>query len=167
MPSSLLSHTLLVTCQDPGKNTGLSLLRATPDTLERLDSDVVGFEPKKGITPLNTMKKWRMKYPYVPHVFVYENFHIRPGVIVPDTTAIEVIQASLDWASQNNIYDKVVAQEPVHGKMQVPDEVLKAMGFHLRGGVTRHANDATRHGVAWLIGQRHRPTARLAFPPRH
>ena len=166
MPSSLFSHSFLLTGQDPGKNTGLSLFRATSDTLEWLDSDVVGFEPKKGITPLNTMKKWRLKYPYVPHVFVYENFHIRPGVVVPDTTAIEVIEASRSWIAKENPYDKVVPQEPAQGKMQVPDAVLKLMGFHQRGGVTRHANDASRHVVTWLIGQRHRPTAKLAFPPR-
>jgi hypothetical protein len=168
VPSYLpFSSSLLITCQDPGKNTGLSLLRATYDSVERLDSNVVGYVPKKGITPLNTMKRWLAEFPGETHIFVYENFHIRPGVVVPDTTAIDVITASLEWIQNEKPYVKVVPQEPAQGKKQVPDDVLKTMGFHLRGGVTRHANDATRHGVAWLIGQRHRPTARLAFPPRH
>lgn len=166
MPSSLFSHDLLITCQDPGKNTGLSLFSATSTALELLDTDVVGFNPRQNITPLRTMRRWRAKFPEHKHVFVYENFHIRPGVVVPDTTAIEVIQSSLEWIEEMEPYIRVVAQEPAQGKHQVTNDTLKRMGMLLHGGVTRHANDASRHGVTWLIGQRHRPTARLAFPPR-
>lgn len=118
------------------------------------------------MTPLDTMKRWHAKFPGHMHVFVYENFHIRPGVVVPDTTAIRVIEATMNWIEEDAPYVKVVAQEPAQGKHQVNDQTLERMGLKQRGGVTRHVNDATRHGVTWLIGQRHRPTARLAFPPR-
>lgn len=149
---------------DPGLDTGLTLLRATEEALRREATDVVRYDPARGFTPLTTIKRWRQEFPDGKHIFVYENFHIRPQVVKPELSALDVIKEVTDWISAEKPYEEVIVYQPVHGKHQIPDEVLTHMGLLQKGGITRHANDATRHGVTRLIQMRHRPTSRLAFP---
>lgn len=149
---------------DPGPDTGLTLLRATEEALRCEATAVARYDQARGFTPLTTIKRWRQEFPDGKHIFVYENFHIRPGAVNVELSALDVIKEVRDWIADEKPYAKVVVYEPVHGKHQIPNEVLERMGLLQKGGITRHANDATRHGVTYLTQLRHRPTSLLAFP---
>lgn len=84
---------------DPGGTTGLVLLRITPDDYHVMETAAVRYQPEEGDSPVLTLKQWRTWYDDLPHVMVYEDFHVRPGQRhVPDTTALNVIGDLSGWA---------------------------------------------------------------------
>jgi hypothetical protein len=155
---------LYLSCVDPGVTTGLALLRATDEELVRVETAAVLYDPANYLTPLDTLKTWSA----IPgrRRFVGEAFHIRPGMMIPDTTPERVIDHIKIWIRDYHPYNEVVWHEPVGGKIMITDEVLKKMGLLVKGRNSNHMNDALRHGVTHLFDRRHRPTCRMAFPPR-
>ena len=155
---------LYLSCADPGLTTGLALLRSTDTDLAVVETAAVRYDPLNYLTPLDTLRRWAG----LPgrHRFVGEAFHIRPGLMIPDITPEKVIDHIKVWIRNDSPYGEVVWHEPVGGKIMITDEVLKKMGFLVRGRNSNHMNDALRHGVTHLFDRRHRPTCRMAFPPR-
>ena len=159
-----MTYPLYLSCGDPGLTTGLALLHASDTELTVVETAAVRYDPANYLTPLDTLKRWAG----LPgrHRLVMENFHIRPGLMIPDTTPELVIDRTKTWIRDENPYVEVVWHEPVGGKMMITDAVLKKMGIHVRGKDSNHINDALRHGVTHLMDRRHRPTCRLAHPQR-
>jgi hypothetical protein len=85
-------------CMDPGGTTGLGLLRVTEETYISVDQEVVAYL-KGDTSAVSILKGWREKYDDLPHVLIYENFHVRPIRAVPDTTALRVIGDLEAWLS--------------------------------------------------------------------
>lgn len=159
-----MSYPLYLSCVDPGLTTGLALLLATDTELLKIETAADLYDPLNYLTPLDTLKRWAG----LPgrHRFVGEAFHIRPGPMIPDTTPEKVIDHIKIWIRDEKPYNEVVWHEPVGGKVMITDPVLKNMGLIVRGKDSNHMNDAVRHGVTHLFDRRHRPTCRMAFPPR-
>lgn len=150
---------------DPGRDTGLSLLRITPDSYRMIEHQVVTYAPESFSSPLTVLKEWTERYPQHPHILVYENFHVRPGKKSVDTTAINVIGGVEHWLMEAAPYVQVFPREPVQGKHLVTDEVLVNAGLHVcNGGGARHVRDANRHAVAYLQQIGHIPLCRAAWP---
>jgi hypothetical protein len=158
------TYPLYLSCADPGVTTGLALLHATDTALELIETAADLYDPANYRTPLDTLKRWAG----IPgrHHFVGEAFHIRPGLMIPDTTPERVIDHIKIWIRDYRPYGEVIWHEPVGGKTMITDEVLKKMGLLVRGKDSNHMKDALRHGVTHLFNRRHRPTCRRAFPPR-
>lgn len=152
---------------DPGLDTGLSLLHITPDNYQVIEHHVVAYNPEAFSSPVMVLKEWRMAYSEHPHILVYENFHVRPGKMIPDTTALKIIGAVEDWMMTNSPYREVVVREPVQGKHLITDTVLTNAGLHVNeNSDSRHVRDAHRHAAAYLTEIKHLAFCRAAWPPR-
>lgn len=152
---------------DPGLDTGLSLMAVYPESFGLEETQVVHYDPLNGISPLVVLRRWgRSKG--LPVVLLYENFHVRPGRMKPETTALRVIGGIEEWirSSPEPPYTNVIPREPVQGKLAITNEVLDRMGMLGHGGLTRHVNDAVRHTVAWLVGIGYVPACKAAWPSR-
>lgn len=159
-----MPYPLYLSCADPGVTTGLALFLATETELTKVETAAVLYDPPNYLTPLDTLKRWAGLPGH--HRFVGEAFHIRPGLMIPDTTPQQVIDHIKLWARNDGPYGEMIWQEPVNGKTMITDEILKKMGLLARGRNSNHMNDALRHGVTHLFERRHRPTCRMAFPQR-
>lgn len=94
-----MTDSFYVDGMDPGGTTGLVLLRITPDAYHVTETAAVRYQPDEGDSPVLTLKRWRTQYNDLPHVMVYEDFHVRPGQRhTPDTTALSIIGALRGWA---------------------------------------------------------------------
>lgn len=153
-----------VVSMDPGGDTGLARFLVGHDVFRLEDTDVVGYRPEQGITPLKTLRAWAGAYKDdLPVTFVYENFHVRPGKSQADTTALEIIGAVREWHRCEHPYTELVPREPVQGKSVITDDILLRMGLLRSGGLTRHVNDATRHAVSWLAACGYLPVCVAAW----
>ena len=148
---------------DPGLDTGLARMLAGPKLVLE-ETRVTHYQPLDGVSPLADLREWSRAHTDLPTVLVYEDFHARPGRVKPETTALRVLGGIEEWVRMENPYVKIVRREPVQGKLAVTNEVLERMGMLQRGGITRHANDATRHAVAWLVSVGYLPASRMAWP---
>jgi len=83
-------------CMDPGGTTGLGLIRVTDETYISLEQEVAAYL-KDDASAISILKEWRQTYDDLPHVLVYENFHVRPVRAIPDTTALRVIGDLEAW----------------------------------------------------------------------
>lgn len=162
--NSTSPYPLRISCVDPGLTTGLGLILATDTEMIVEATAAVLYDPENFITPLDTLTEWA-KLPG-RHRLVVENFHIRPGPMKPDTTPLQVIDHIETWHYEEKIFNEYVLHEPVGGKTMITDEILTVMGVKVKGKNSNHMNDALRHGVTHLVDRRHRPTCRLAYPPR-
>lgn len=152
---------------DPGLDTGLSLLHITPDQYRVIDHQVVTYAPDISSSPVMVLKSWKESHSELPHVLVYENFHVRPGKVIPDTTALKVIGGVEHWIMTDHPYQEVVVREPVQGKHMITDRVLTNAGLYVDdNSESRHVRDAHRHAAAYLEKIKHLPFCRNAWPPR-
>jgi hypothetical protein len=110
----------------------------------------------------------RAKASKYPVVFVVERFDNRPGVVNPDFTPKFVIRDIKRWVEPAYT---VVWQTPSQAKNLVkPPHVgkpdgLKRFGYYVVG--KRHANDASRHVIVFLVEQlKHMPTILKGWPKR-
>lgn len=161
-----VDRTFLLHAMDPGRTTGLALMEISPIRYSLLTHTTTRHDPESGASAQHQLREWRERHPDMDHVFVYESFHVRPGILGVDTTAIEVISDTLAWVNDTKPYDYTVAKEPVQGKHLVTDQVLKNAGLWTAGPEARHVRDALRHAVAHLQQIRHLPLCRAAWPPR-
>ena len=164
-------------CIDPGEDTGFSLLEVNgPDTPVRMlrtaslkyNAQAIhellcrfyyhGMDPSDGfgtaaeVRGLNTV--------------ILEKFVHRPGRPF-NATAYKVMGICEAWHQLTKEGDSTfeyIERVPVQGKKEAPNDVLRKLGVYLSGHDNRHINDATRHGVSWLIENRHRGTALVAKP---
>ena len=151
---------------DPGMNTGLACMCAGVEELVLEETRVTGYSPLEGVSPLADLREWNRAHTDLPVVLVYEDFHVRPGRMKPETTALRVLGGIEEMVRTESPYVAVVPREPVQGKLAVTDAVLDRMGMRGRGGLTRHANDAVRHTVAWLASLGYVPACKAAWPSR-
>jgi hypothetical protein len=79
---------------DPGRTTGLVILRINPEEYEVVDTAAVGGSSEV----VDILRAWNAKHADLPHVLVYENFHVRPDSVIPDASADTVIDAVRLWA---------------------------------------------------------------------
>jgi hypothetical protein len=154
---------------DPGLDTGLSLFKIMPNTYAVIDHAVVRYDTESRTTPLSVIMEWQQAHTGMPHRFLYENFHVRPMRVVPDTTALNVIGGLEHWLMSDgqDAYDQVIAQEPVEGKHLATDEALRNAGLYVNeNSDSRHVRDANRHACTYLHEIRYLPLIRAAWPPQ-
>lgn len=154
---------------DPGLDTGLSMFRITPDRYEMIDYAVVRYDIDDRSTPLSVLKEWREVHSSMPQRFVYENFHVRPCRVVPDTTALRVIGAVESWFTFDleSPYEQVIKQEPLEGKHLATDLALTNAGLYVDDDAdSRHVRDANRHVCTYLQDIYYLPLIRAAWPPQ-
>lgn len=172
---SVAGHFRLI-CIDPGLNTGFSLLEVTdinkPVTL--VDYCTVTYNAAQIVKILNELYYYDMKQlDMTPADFrdlnmvVIEKFVHRPGRPF-DPTAYKVMGICEAWHQKfrdgGDPMFEYVERLPVQGKKEAPDDVLKRLGIHLPRHEQRHINDATRHGVSWLLENHHLGTALVGKP---
>lgn len=153
---------------DPGRDTGLSLFLIQPDAYTLMDHRVIRYDPEYMSSPTTVLMEWLEMYTTHPHMFVYENFHVRPQEAIPDTTALNVIGAVHEWMMRRPVvpYQQVIKQEPVQGKHMATDEVLVRAGLYVDiDADSRHVRDANRHAVKYLDHIKHRPLHLAGWPP--
>jgi hypothetical protein len=161
-------------CVDPGYDTGMSLLgingqRTMPVLIRH---DTINYQ-KSGSGAKDFFLRVQNYYESAFGMYgmesvdiVLEKFTKRPGVVDPELTAMKVMGV-LDcwWAMHGNrMKSKFHERIPVQGKMMVTNQVLLRTGVWLPGHANRHINDATRHGISWLVDQAHHGTCVAAFP---
>lgn len=165
-------------CIDPGEETGLSLLEVTgdnePPKILRTGSIVYrgfairealcrfyyhGFDPADGFAATHQVRGLNK--------VILEKFVHRPGKPF-NPTAYKVMGICEGWHQEfQNGGDPMfeyVERMPVQGKSEADNNVLRRLGLYLPGHAQRHINDATRHGVSWLLERHHRGTALVAKP---
>lgn len=167
-------YPLALICVDPGYDTGISLVSTYgPDTkpcLARHDTinyQKSGSGAKDFYDMMSTYYGWAFGRADMTQVdIVLEKFVKRPGVVNPELTAMKVMGVLDHWwaANANRMRSKFHEQVPVQGKFMVTNDVVRRTGLWLPGHDNRHMNDATRHGISYLVDQSHVGTCRAAFP---
>lgn len=154
-------------CMDPGGDTGMSLLHIRPKEFELVDWATVPYDPAledESAMPTMKLVEWSLTYPG-RHQLLYENFHLRNNSAQKDTTALRVIGSIEQLVYERSLFEAIHAQEPVEAKHMVPDEVLEALGLHMRNEHSqRHVRDSLRHAVSHLTRMRYLPVCRAAYP---
>ena len=162
-------------CVDPGYDTGMSLIEVSAEWNKPkvVRHDTINYQ-KSGSGAKDFYDKLqeyydfcRMAQGYAQTDVVLEKFVKRPGVVQPELTAMKVMGV-LDcwWAGRaNRFHSKFHEQVPVQGKHMVTNQVLLATDTWLPGRANRHINDATRHGISYLVSKAHVGTCRAAFGP--
>lgn len=160
-------------CVDPGFDTGMSLIEVTaqwnkPELVKQATinygksgSGATGFYEK-----MCDWYEWCIQERGLASVdVVLEKFVPRPGKPV-EYTALKVTGVLDHWwtAKANRMRSKFHEQIPVQGKFMVTNQVLLRAGVWVPGRANRHINDATRHGISYLVDQAHVGTCRAGFP---
>lgn len=100
----MIPDSFYLNCMDPGGTTGMSLFRVTPETFDVVDTAAVAYKigPDDRVleSPLATLRAWRGDYDDLPHILLYEAFHIRPGQQATDTTAFDVLSEVRRWMTE-------------------------------------------------------------------
>lgn len=161
-------------CVDPGFDTGMSLIQVSAEWNKPvvLRHDTINYRPsgsgaKDFYDKMQDYYDWaRYKEGLVTVDVVLEKFVKRPGVVQPELTAMKIMGVLDHWwaANADRMNSKFHEQVPVQGKFMVTNQVLLRTGTWLPGKANRHINDATRHGISYLVSQAHVGTCRSAFP---
>lgn len=96
----MIPECFYLTAIDPGGTTGMSLMSITPDDYKLISTAAVPYKIRNGkvaSSPLDTLKQWHAGHTDMPHIFLYEAFHIRPGQKAVDTTAFDVLSEVRRW----------------------------------------------------------------------
>lgn len=134
---------------DPGETTGYAVFEYTetdPATL---------FEYGEIPGGLQVFMEWWQQQSIKFDVLVAEDFILRGGVKLPNTTALRILGFLAPYAP--------VLQPPAGRKKAVSDDVLKRLGMYLPGKQYRNAREAVRHGVWYLKRQQHLPTLQYGW----
>lgn len=158
----------LVVGVDPGGTTGISTFMVEEAAATQIDFAQWA----------NDGHVWQRLLDYImeleevhsmPVVLVVEQFDKRPGVIDPDYSAMYIckdIKENIDGPSCPIVWQipaaaKNLIKPATKGK---PDQ-LKRFGLYHPN--YRHANDATRHVLVYLVEKiKHRPTILKGWPKR-
>ena len=161
-------------CIDPGEDTGFSLLEVDgPNTPVRMLRTASLRYNALAIHELLCRFYYHGMNNMVPsgvagiNTVILEKFVHRPGRPF-NATAYKVMGICETWHQRfrdnGDPSFEYIERVPVQGKKEAPNDVLRRLGVYLSGHDNRHINDATRHGVSWLIENRHRGTALVAKP---
>lgn len=153
---------------DPGGTTGVA--EYTLDSMEaQAKLQATGQVTEMGeVVPylMHAAGGWMQKGYAV--LFVIEQFDKRPGVADPDYSAMYVIQFIKTQISDKHIVWQTPSQaknlvKPA-GKSGKADGLVR-FGWYKRG--QKHANDASRHVVVFLVEKlKHKPTQLKGWPKR-
>lgn len=140
---------MIILSIDPGKRTGVAVVRADdgpPELLHR--EEVYGG--------LDGFKEWWPKgIDY--DVLIVENYIPRAGVSQKDSGDPQRV---IGWLSQ---FDPLL-RPPAGRKRAVSDDALKRLGMYLPGEPNRNAREAIRHAIGYLKSNLHEPTLRMGWP---
>lgn len=119
-------------CMDPGGTTGLGLIKVGEETYIPMEQEVAAYL-KGDTSAISILKDWRKTYDDLPHVLIYENFHVRPIRAVPDTTALRVIGDLEAWihSSDPNTAKAIRLLRGIEGmvNVNVRDVFSEALGL--------------------------------------
>lgn len=148
---------------DPGGTTGVSIIAAEEELSEQIywhqfpDADTFYLDLETLIRTFN------------PDVVVIEQFDKRPGIVNPDYTPKYVCRDIENHVIPNHPEVEFVFQIPALAMNMVRTarkggvDGLKRFGWYRVSNV--HANDATRHAVAYLVHTaKHMPTILRGWP---
>lgn len=142
---------------DPGKVTGLAVLKLTDTTFELIEVDHLEYPDEVWLPIYNIIKSYVDKHDDV--VVLCESFELRPDVAQPDETPKYIIKDLDRYVAPTYPIEYQMASQ---AKVGVPPgkngrrDRLHSFGLHQRG--YRHANDAIRHCLVYAIEKlRHRP----------
>lgn len=162
-------------CVDPGFDTGMALLTVTAqwNKPKLIRHDTINYQKsgsgaKDFYDTMQSYYDWaRYKLGIQQVDVVLEKFVKRPGAVQPELTAMKVMGVLDHWwaANADRMNSKFHEQVPVQGKHMVTNPVLLSAGVWLPGKANRHINDATRHGISFLVANAHIGTCRAAFGP--
>lgn len=161
-------------CIDPGEDTGMSLLEVTgpntPVTILRTASlryNALAIHESLCRFYYHGMGHYQPSEVAGINTVILEKFVHRPGRPF-NATAYKVMGICEAWhqrfRADGDPTFEYIERMPVEGKKEAPNDVLRKLDVYLSGHDNRHVNDATRHGVSWLIENRHRGTALVAKP---
>lgn len=142
---------------DPGKVTGLAVLKLTDTTFELIEVDHLEYPDEVWLPIYNIIKSYVNKHDDV--VVLCESFELRPDVAQPDETPKYIIKDLDRYVAPTYPIEYQMASQ---AKVGIPPgkngrrDRLHSFGLHQRG--YRHANDAIRHCLVYAIEKlRHRP----------
>jgi hypothetical protein len=165
-------------CVDPGEDTGFSLLEVTSEEkpVQLIDYCTMPYKASEIRKTLCALYYYgadeddgiaRHYQTRGLNTVILEKFVHRPGKPF-NPTAYKVMGIAESWHQDfrdgGDPMFEYIERMPVQGKSEAPDAVLRKLGVHLKGINQRHINDATRHGVSWLIEQGHKATCLIAKP---
>lgn len=142
---------------DPGKVTGLAVLKLTDTTFELIEVDQLENPDEVWLPIYNIIRSYADKHDDV--VVLCESFELRPDVAQPDETPKYIIKDLDRYVAPTYPIEYQMASQ---AKVGIPPgrngrrDRLHSFGLHQRG--YRHANDAIRHCLVYAIEKlRHRP----------
>lgn len=170
----------LIVSVDPGKTTGISVVRYTPDTAaEVLHAQFVDYaDSPTSVRAMLSMlvegtlfhEGLRGTHPGEPIIMVVERFVPERSAHGFDSTPIEVIgEIRADLRDKAPWTTAVTAWHwPLRGaKEMVTGDVLRRLNLwqtRKKEPRMRHVNDALRHTVGYLVRVGHKPTERKGWP---
>lgn len=142
---------------DPGRVTGLAVLRLTDTTFELIEVDQLEHPDEVWLPIYNIIRSYVDKHDDV--VVLCESFELRPDVAQPDETPKYIIKDLDRYVAPTYPIEYQMASQ---AKVGVPPgkngrrDRLHAFGLHQRGAP--HANDAIRHILVYALEKlRHKP----------
>lgn len=159
-------YPFLVVGVDPGGTTGISTFMVEEGSATQIDFAQWDNDGQIWRKLVNYAADLEEKTSY-PVVLVVEQFDKRPGIIDPDYSAMYITQ---DIEANITEYP-VIWQIPAAAKNLIKPagkgraDQLKRFGLYHPNN--RHANDATRHVLVYLVEKiKHRPTILKGWPKR-
>lgn len=162
-------------CIDPGLDTGFSLLEVPEDNgpVKLIDYNTIRYDAAQIRKNLFELYYYDIP-PDAPlkdyiglNTVILEKFVHRPGRPF-EPTAYKVMGIAECWHQDckqgSDPTFEYIERVPVQGKSEAPDDVLKRLGVFVKRHENRHINDATRHGVSWLMEKGHIATCEIARP---
>lgn len=131
---------------DPGKRTGICWIAVNEDNIslegyEEIQNGLKGF-----LVWLSNLSAENVD------LIVCESFSTREGTHGVDTTPLEVIGSLSFFANTNGVR---LEMRPPSGRIrQVPDLIMKKLGFYLPGKKNRNCREAIRHVLCHLKAQK-------------
>lgn len=151
------SYPAIIIGIDPGQTTGVSVLYLDEEEYHLAEVLQLG-DPDNVWKPLKQLiEKYKKIYDNV--TVLCESFELRPDVVNPDETPKYIIKDLNRYVENEH---EIRYQLASQAKVGVPPARSGARdrlyAFKLYSKGQRHANDATRHCVAFAVGNlRHRP----------
>jgi hypothetical protein len=154
MPQSILSI-------DPGPHTGWVEFAISADSAAEIYAH--GLVYPSDYSTIATIYRSFLHSAHPPTLVICEKWIDIP--YIDHATASEVVQQQIGvirQLTQDGGVPLVLA--PPQARTQITPETLYASGYRMEGRDYDHVRQATRHGLAWLVDHRHRPTIDRLYP---
>lgn len=154
---------------DPGGTTGISVVGVEAD---KPASIIETRQWPNDYNPATWQKLQSLAHHYralydLPVVLVIEQFDKRPGVIDPDYSAMYINKDIVEYIHEYPIVWQIpaAAKNLIKPARKGKADQLKRFGWYQVSH--RHANDASRHVLVYLVEKvKHRPTILKGWPKR-